>query len=63
MSIELSAENDRYLQQVVQEGIYPSLAQAANEAVELLKRRDQIEGGIEVHRVIDGARDIDSLLE
>lgn len=48
MSIELSAENDRYLQQVVQQGVYPSLAQAMNEAVELLKRRDQLRREIQI---------------
>ncbi len=51
MSAELSAENDRYLQEAVEAGVYPSLAQAMNAAVELLKRRDEfrreIQAGID----------------
>ncbi len=42
MSAELSAENDRYLQEAVESGAYPSLAQAMNAAVELLRRRDEL---------------------
>ncbi len=51
MSVEISAENERYLQQLVDRGIYRDRAAAIDEAVELLKRRDQlrvdIQAGIE----------------
>jgi predicted transcriptional regulator len=42
MSIEISADNERYLQQLVARGIYRDRAEAIDEAVELLKRRDQL---------------------
>ena len=51
MSVEISAENERYLQQLVDRGVYRDRAAAIDEAVELLKRRDQlrvdIQAGIE----------------
>jgi Arc/MetJ-type ribon-helix-helix transcriptional regulator len=53
MSAEISAENERYLQQVVDRGIYRDRAEAIDEAVELLKRRDQLRS--DVHSGIEQA--------
>lgn len=46
MSIEISAENERYLQQLVERGFYRDRAQAMDEAVELLRRRDQLRSDV-----------------
>jgi Arc/MetJ-type ribon-helix-helix transcriptional regulator len=44
----LSSDNDQYLQNAVEEGIYPSIGQALNEAVELLRRRDRLRSDLKV---------------
>jgi predicted transcriptional regulator len=46
MSIEISAQNEQYLQQVVAQGIYRDRAEAMDEALELLKRRDRLRGDV-----------------
>ena len=46
MSAEISAENERYLQEVVDRGVYRDRAAAMDEAVELLKRRDQLRSDV-----------------
>jgi predicted transcriptional regulator len=53
MSAEISAENERYLKQVVERGIYRDRTAAIDEAVELLKRRDQLRS--DVHAGIEQA--------
>lgn len=42
MSIEISAENEHYIRQAVERGIYRDRADAIDKAVELLRRRDQL---------------------
>ena len=42
MTTEISADSERYLQQVVARGIYRDRTAAIDEAVELLKRRDRL---------------------
>jgi predicted transcriptional regulator len=42
MSIEISAENERYLQQLVERGVYRDCAAAMDDAIGLLRRRDQL---------------------
>jgi predicted transcriptional regulator len=46
MSTEFSADSERYLEQVVAGGIYRDRAQAIDEAVALLKRRDQLRNDV-----------------
>jgi antitoxin ParD1/3/4 len=46
MSTEISADNERYLQQLVERGIYRDRAAAIDEALALLKRRDQLRGDV-----------------
>ena len=53
MSTEISAENERYLQLLIERGIYRDRAEAIDEAVELLKRRDQLRS--DVHSGIEQA--------
>jgi len=53
MGTEISAKNERYLQQLVERGIYRDRGEAVDEAVELLKRRDQLRG--DVHSGIEQA--------
>ena len=48
MSADLSADNERYLQQLVERGVYRDRAQAMDEAVELLKRRDRLRDEVQV---------------
>ena len=47
MSVEMSAENERYLQQAVDRGVFPDRAAAIDEAVELLERRDQLRSDVQ----------------
>jgi predicted transcriptional regulator len=51
MNTKISAQNERYLEHVVAKGTYRDLAEAIDQAVELLKRRDtlrdDVRGGIE----------------
>jgi Arc/MetJ-type ribon-helix-helix transcriptional regulator len=47
----LSGDNDQYLQNAVQAGIYPSIDQALNEAVELLRRRDRLRSDLKAAQV------------
>jgi Arc/MetJ-type ribon-helix-helix transcriptional regulator len=42
----ISAENERYLQQLVERGVYRDLAEAIDDAVELLKKRDQLRSDV-----------------
>jgi predicted transcriptional regulator len=42
MSTEISADNERYLQQMIERGIYRDRTEAIGEALALLKRRDQL---------------------
>jgi Arc/MetJ-type ribon-helix-helix transcriptional regulator len=44
--MSISAENERYLQQLVERGVYRDRAEAIDEAVELLKRRDQLRSDV-----------------
>ena len=46
MSTEISADNERYLEQVVSRGIYRDRAEAIDEAIALLKRRDQLRSDV-----------------
>jgi Arc/MetJ-type ribon-helix-helix transcriptional regulator len=46
MSAELSAQSEQYLRQAVQSGVYPDRTTAIDEAVELLKRRDQLRNDV-----------------
>jgi len=46
MSTEISVEAERYLQQLVDRGIYRDRAAAIDEAVALLKRRDQLRNDV-----------------
>jgi antitoxin ParD1/3/4 len=48
VSTEMSAENERYLDQAVRDGLYASRDQAIDIAVELLKRRDQLRRDVQV---------------
>ena len=43
MHVEISPENQQYLQQLVQDGLYLSQAQAIDVAIELLKRQEQLQ--------------------
>ncbi len=47
MATEISPENQQYLKQVVQNGTYRDQREALDQAVELLKRRDQLRGDIQ----------------
>ena len=47
MATEISPENQQYLKQVVENGTYRDQGEALDEAVELLKRRDQLRGDIQ----------------
>lgn len=47
MSNEISPEHERFLEQVVTEGKYPSRSEALNAAVELLRRRIELLGQID----------------
>ena len=42
MSIEISDENERYLQQSIERGMYRDRAAAIDAAVALLRQRDQL---------------------
>ena len=42
MASDISPENQQYLDQAVANGTYPSEALALDEAVELLRKRDQL---------------------
>lgn len=53
MSAEISANNERYLQQLVERGIYRDRAEAIAGAIESLNRRDQLR--IDVRAGIDQA--------
>jgi Arc/MetJ-type ribon-helix-helix transcriptional regulator len=46
MSTEYSAESERYLRQLVERGVYHDRAAAIDEAVALLKRRDQLRADV-----------------
>ena len=46
MSTEISADNQRYLEQAVARGIYRDRAAAIDEALALLKRRDQLRSDV-----------------
>jgi predicted transcriptional regulator len=46
MSTEISADSERYLEQVVSRGIYRDRAAAIDEALALLKRRDQLRSDV-----------------
>jgi antitoxin ParD1/3/4 len=46
MSTEFSADNERYLEQAIASGAYRDRAEALDEALALLKRRDQLRGDI-----------------
>jgi predicted transcriptional regulator len=53
MSTEFSADNERYLAQAIAGGIYRDRASAIDEALALLKRRDQLRS--DVHAGIEQA--------
>jgi predicted transcriptional regulator len=53
MSTEMSADNERYLQQMIERGIYRDRTAAIDEALALLKRRDRLRR--DVHAGIDQA--------
>ncbi len=42
MSSNISPENERYLEDAVARGVFPSRGDALNSAVELLKRQEQL---------------------
>jgi len=46
MGIEISAQNELYLQRLVAQGLYRDQAEAMDEAVELLKRRDRLRSDV-----------------
>jgi Arc/MetJ-type ribon-helix-helix transcriptional regulator len=46
MTNNISRENARYLQDAVQSGVYPSEETALNEAISLLKKRDQLRADV-----------------
>ena len=46
MSTEISADNERYLEQAIAGGVYRDRAQAIDEALVLLKRRDQLRSDV-----------------
>jgi predicted transcriptional regulator len=46
VSIEFSADNERYLEQAIAGGVYRDRAQALDEALVLLKRRDQLRSDV-----------------
>ena len=48
MASDISPENQQYLDQAVANGTYPSEAQALDEAVELLRKRDQLRAEVNV---------------
>lgn len=54
MATHLSPEGDRYIKEAVASGTYPSEEVAINEAVELLKRRDELRAD-----VLAGVREAD----
>ena len=47
MSTDLSPENEQFLQQVVAAGVFPDRGQALDEAVGLLRRRQELLAHIE----------------
>ncbi len=70
MSTDLSADNERYLEQAVASGDYRNRAEAIDEALALLKRRDQlrrdVRAGIEQadrRELLDGDAVFERLLE
>ena len=42
MHLEISPENERYIQRLLESGEYASQGQVLDEALELLRRRDQL---------------------
>lgn len=48
MSISLSANNEQFLESVVATGIFPSRSEAVNEAIELLRRREELRAEIKI---------------
>jgi predicted transcriptional regulator len=46
MSTGISAENERYLQELVDRGVYRDRAAAIDDALALLKRRDQLRADV-----------------
>lgn len=66
MSAEMSADNDRFLDQLVQAGTYSSRRQAIDEAVTLLRRREVLLQGLRTSaeqaargELLDGAEVLD----
>jgi antitoxin ParD1/3/4 len=53
MHVDISPENEQYLQQLVVAGFYASQSQAMDVAIELLKRREHLQR--ELQRGIDEA--------
>ncbi len=47
MAAEISPDNQQYLKQVVQNGTYRDQREALDQAIELLRRRDQLRGDIQ----------------
>ncbi len=47
MSTDISPQNEQYIQQEVARGAFPSRGKALDEAVELLKQRDQWTGEVQ----------------
>jgi predicted transcriptional regulator len=47
MSTEISAENEQYLQCLVERGVYRDRAAAIDDAVALLMRRDQLRSDVQ----------------
>ena len=47
MSMQLSPEGERYIQSVIAAGLYPDATQAIDEAIRLLRRRDQIQSALD----------------
>jgi predicted transcriptional regulator len=46
MSTQFSPDNERYLEQAIARGVYRDRAEAIDEALALLKRRDQLRGDV-----------------
>jgi Arc/MetJ-type ribon-helix-helix transcriptional regulator len=48
MSPEMSADNERFLDQLVETGVYPSRRHAIDDALALLRRREELLKGLRI---------------
>lgn len=66
MSPEMSADNERFVDQLVEAGVYPSRRHAIDEALVLLRRREELLSGLRASaeqaargELLDGAEVLD----